>query len=147
MKTISKIISVLVSAVISSLFLLLFEHFSFSTAAERAEYYEYYDPYSNFILYTVFQIPIYIILGLPVTYLIDFICKKLSVKTRVSLYFVQLFLFSVVAILLPNIVLRGFAIDTIVYFGVIPVLTYFHVFHVLVMIRNIFPNKKSTSPS
>ncbi|MFC0236414.1 hypothetical protein [Fictibacillus phosphorivorans] len=122
-----KTISVFMSALISSMLLVITEYFSFSSTAERTDYYEYYSPFSSFLLYTAFQIPFYIILGIPVTYLIDFICKKIDVKTKVRLYFVQLFLFTLVAFLLPIIARGEIAKETIVYFGLIPVLTYFHV--------------------
>ncbi|OOE12569.1 hypothetical protein [Fictibacillus arsenicus] len=122
-----KTISVIMSAIISSMLLVISEYFSFSTVAERADYYEYYSPFGSFLLYTAFQVPFYIILGIPVTYLIDFICKKIVVKNIVKLYFVRLFLFTLVAFLLPTVARGEIAIETIVYFGLIPVLTYFHV--------------------
>jgi hypothetical protein len=120
-------ISVFWSGVISSIFLVIYEYFSFPTTAERVDYYEYYSPFGTFLILTAFQIPIYIIFGIPVTYLIDFICEKTGVETNVKLYFVRLFLFTLVAFLLPIIAIQDFAMDAILYFGLIPVLTYFHV--------------------
>jgi hypothetical protein len=122
-----KSISIFISSIISSLLLLIFEYYSFSSISERERYYEYYEPFSSFLLYTAFQIPIYIILGIPVSYLFDFIWRKSGLTRDVVYYIIGLIFYTFIAILLPTILTREFHKDSVIFLGIIPVLTYFHV--------------------
>jgi hypothetical protein len=80
----------------------------------------------SIIILTIYQIPFYLIIGIPVTYIIDFGTKKffLSTSTFVK-YFIKLIGYTLSAFAL-SVWFFEFEADKLASF-LIPVYTYFHI--------------------
>lgn len=118
------ILAILIASPLSSLIGIIYGYFSMNESL-REEQLKYSSPFSNFILVAIGSIPIYIIIGIPVTLIIDLLTKKTGVTTTYKVYFMQLFLYSFSAIGLSSILVSN---ELGAYgFILLFVLTYFHV--------------------
>ncbi|MGF3105768.1 hypothetical protein [Rossellomorea sp. DUT-2] len=87
--------------------------------------YNYNPPiWVTILVVALYEIPIYIFLGIPVTYLIDFLILKFSPHShRLKQYLYQLIGYSIAALILSGYLIH----DDYDFTLFIPVLTYFHI--------------------
>ncbi|PKR86807.1 hypothetical protein [Heyndrickxia camelliae] len=76
---------------------------------------------STFLVIQLYAIPIFLILGIPVSYLIDSICKLINLKTNILIYLFKLLLYCIAATIIYKTLFNDF------FLSFLPVLTYFHV--------------------
>jgi len=76
---------------------------------------------STFLVIQLYAIPIFLILGIPVSYLIDSICKLINFKTNILIYLFKLLLYCIAATIIYKTLFNDF------FLSFLPVLTYFHV--------------------
>lgn len=118
------ILAILISAPLSSFIGVVIDYLSM-TESLREEYYKYNSLDWDLVAVAFFSIPVYLIIGIPVTLIIDFLTKKIGLITTFKKYLLQLLLYSLSAIGLASII---FSNEFEVYgFIALFVLTYFHV--------------------
>ncbi|HZH59534.1 MAG TPA: hypothetical protein VEY70_08170 [Metabacillus sp.] len=118
------LLAILIAAPLSSLISVIIDYFSM-TESLREEYYEYNHPFGDFAVVAIGSIPVYLIIGIPVTLIIDLLTKKIGVTTTYKVYLLKFFLYSLSSIglasLLPSNEIEAYG------FIALFVLTYFHV--------------------
>ncbi|MFZ7942738.1 hypothetical protein [Neobacillus sp. 19] len=124
------LISSPLSALLSNLYFLLI-----MTENDKREYYQYYSFGGDVFSIALYEIPIYIIVGIPVTFLIDFIIKKFKLNQSSRVYLIQLFMYMVAAGFFGSYLFLGSHNIEIFLVVLIAVLTYFHI---LVYFRKLF---------
>lgn len=84
----------------------------------------------GFLLFFIFAWPVYLFLGIPVSYLVDYVTSKTNIKTINKIYCFKLTLYLFISILL---LLLLYNVEFIVGLQliVLPVLIWFHVLYLL----------------
>lgn len=95
------------------------------------------------LLMTMFTIPVYIVIGIPVSYGVDYVAKRMHSPSQVQAYLVKLTLYVMVAVFMILLTFeRGSALDLVPISGIIgPVLIGFHA---LFLIRREYRAKGAT---
>jgi uncharacterized membrane protein len=88
---------------------------------------ERYDIWRELFLVAIFSIPFYIVLGIPVTIIIDALNSKTKEPFGLESYLLQLFLYSLSAIAVNLLLFPNYDRDPVTLLFSIPVYTYFHV--------------------
>jgi hypothetical protein len=133
-----KILLILFVILISSPLSALLSNFYFllvMTENDKREYYQYYSFGGDVFSMALYEIPIYIVVGIPVTFLIDFIIKKFTLTQPNRSYLFQLFMYVVASGFLGLYLFLASHNIEIFLVVLIAVLTYFHI---LVYFRKLF---------
>lgn len=114
------------------------------TAGES--YYEYWTFWGGVYIFAIYQVPIYIIIGIPVTLLIDRVIKDTKSNINEKTYFLQLLLYTLSALSLGlYLFLMSNSIQSLIVVA-IAVYTYFHILFLLrtrSKVVNFFNNKNT----
>ncbi|MGM0898078.1 MAG: hypothetical protein ACQEV0_09265 [Bacillota bacterium] len=89
--------------------------------------------YAGLLFVGFYSLPVYLFLGIPVSYLVDYISKKLKPNSLAYSYVDKLILYGVVCVIMLSLFVRKedlFSVGPYMLI-VIPVLTYFHVLYFL----------------
>jgi hypothetical protein len=105
------------------------------TENDKREYYQYYSFGGDIFSMALYEIPIYIIVGIPVTFLIEFIIRKYTLPQPNRSYLFQLFMYVVAAGIFGSYLFLGSHEIEIFLVVLIAVLTYFHI---LVIFKKLF---------
>lgn len=86
------------------------------------------------IIFTIYEVPIYIVVGLPVTLLIDFVLKLTGVSNSKNKYLYQFLLYSLVTVVLGLYlysVNENWNNTVLVIISTVAIYTYFHILYFL----------------
>ena len=85
------------------------------------------------LLVAVYALPVYLFVGIPVSYLIDYISNKLSRRFRSNSYFLKLSIYGLVCIIMIFLFINNEELFSLtpVLLIIVPVLTYFHILYFL----------------
>lgn len=85
---------IFVASVASILFCLILAVSQYTPMIER-ESNTYYFPFTSLvIIYLMYSIPLFLLIGIPYAIVIDFLTKKMKISTKSKLYFLNLGLYS-----------------------------------------------------
>lgn len=100
-------------------------------------------PLAEWYVIATFAFPVYLLLGIPVSYVVDYISKKLNKRFTVKVYLLKLTLYLVVCVVLISLVTYREQLFTLfpVHLIIVPVLTGFHALYFL---EKSFKNKRKT---
>jgi hypothetical protein len=115
------LLAIILSSPLASLLSAVVSHYMAVPESLQEDYYQYAPFMAGVYVVSIFFIPFYIVLGIPVTYLIDFVTKKFFFSTSaLKKYFIKLIGYTMAAF-----VLSGFEADWFKTL-LIPIYTYFH---------------------
>jgi hypothetical protein len=141
-----KLFIILLAVVVASLSSsLLSNYFIYlrTPVTAREDYYEYWSFWGNVFPLAIFQLPIYIFVGIPVTLLIDWVIKDTKTNSHKKSYLFQLFLYSLSAIVVGLYLFsssNNFESLMVVF---IAVYTYFHILFLFRTRSNLLFNNKN----
>lgn len=126
--------AVILSAPLSSLIINYITHLLMPVTA-RESYYEYWSFWGNVITVAIYQIPIYILVGIPVSLLIDWVIKDTKSNSNVKTYFLQLLMYSLSALVLG---LYLFSISNNIESLIAITISVYTYFYILLLLRKSF---------
>ncbi len=122
--------AIIVASPLSSLIINYISQLLMPVTAQES-YYEYWTFWGGVFIVAIYQVPIYIIVGIPVTLLIDWIIKDTKSNSNEKTYFPQLLLYTLSALALGSyLFLLSNSIESLIVV-VIAVYTYFHILFLL----------------
>jgi hypothetical protein len=128
------LISILFATPLSSLSFNIILHLMALPESLQKDYYEYWSFWGSVLTVAIYELPIYIVIGIPITLLIDFILKLTKKKNNTQrLYLYQFFLYSLSAAVVGAILV---SVEYINIGIIIPVTIAVHIyFHILYYLR------------
>ena len=89
--------------------------------------------FGQFLFVAVYAFPVYLFVGIPVSYLVDYISNKLSRRFRLNSYFLKLSIYGLVCIIMIFLFINNEELFSLtpVLLIIVPVLTYFHILYFL----------------
>jgi hypothetical protein len=126
------LISIFIAAPLSSLSFNIILHLMALPESLHKDYYEYWPFLGSVLIVALYELPIYIVVAIPITLLIDFVLKLTKITNTKKSYLFQFFLYSLSATVFGALLASAVYINKGIFVPVtIAVHIYFHILYYL----------------